>query len=358
MADPQEGPKVTTKSSTVLSTNNIWMIRQYFEINNLYIDEEKAFDRYPELKTEAEGIVGKSRGSVMDDESWVKIKDAIREYKDFNELTFLVNVWIELLPAVRKARPNDHIQDTGVTLDDISCIENPAVWTERAWSEDFLSVTWSADFSTELINTLIKPANATITKILNLHPRLKTPRPDLTFGLKKSAFTKDQHALSHYLGGNMQRGLYHPFLALEAKNELGTLAEAEIQCCRAGAAMVYSRRRFNQEAKIPSEAPTSGADPQSFVFTVALIPLNAEIYIHWAEVGVADIPISYHMNSVGSYHMKSKQDVGRLRQAIYNILDWGLFPRKQEIFKVCETISELHHEDDSPVKKKRQGYSL
>ena len=36
----------------------------------------------------------------MDDECWVEFKGIVWEYKEVNELTFLVNVWIELTSTV------------------------------------------------------------------------------------------------------------------------------------------------------------------------------------------------------------------------------------------------------------------
>ena len=354
MAGSQENAKSTTNTTTTLGAKNISMIRDYFKSNKIFIGDKNALNRYPELRNEVEGIVGRDRHLVMDDESWGRIENTIEEYKDYNELTFLVNVWMQFFPAVRKARPGDQSEHAGVTLGDMFHIENPTVWTERAWNEDFLCVTWGANFNSESINTLLQPTDAKITKIFNLQPRLKTPRPDLAFGLKQGAFTDDERDVALYLGAKMQPGLYHPFFALEAKNENGTLGEAEIQCCRAGAAMVYCRRKFNREARKPNEVQPPGADLHSFVFTVALLPHFAVIYAHWAEVGAADSAISYYMNRVGSYNMQEKEGANGLRQAIYNVLDWGLFARKKEILEICDTIIE----NDSPLRKKKKTFSM
>ena len=177
-----------------------------------------------------------------------------------------------------------------------------------------------------MTNALFKPANGSVTKLLNRLPRLRTPRPDLIFGLKQGALTVDQRDLALYLGGHMRPGLYHPFFVLEATNVSGSIEEAEIQSCRAGAAMVYCRRRFNMEAEKSTETQTSGADLDSFAFTLALVPTYAQIYVHWAEVGAVGEAVSYRMKVMGIYVMRTKQSVNSLRQAIQNIHDWGLSP--------------------------------
>ena len=50
MAEPEEGLESTTNTTTTLSARDITMLRQYFESNNLFIDDSAAFERYPELK--------------------------------------------------------------------------------------------------------------------------------------------------------------------------------------------------------------------------------------------------------------------------------------------------------------------
>ena len=332
--------KTTTKSHTTLSALNIHLIHDYFQSNGLHINQKDALKRHPEILKRAEAIVGRDRKLVMDDESWDRLEGTIEEYKDFNELTFLVNVWQELVPTARKTDQSHHM-----TIGEITDIENPAVWTERAWKDDFLCVTWSADFARELVNTLIKPTDSTVNKILNISPRLKTPRPDLTFGFKKGAFSQDQYDIALHIHTNVQIGLVHPFFALEAKNVSGTIEEAEIQCCRAGAAMVYARRQFIANATTDVEGPDAD---QSFVFTLALIPTVATLYVHWAEVDSDKGKVHYHQNRVDSYFLIKRREVDSLRQAIYNILDWGLFPLKKEILDTCTKFIDFQQQQDGP----------
>ncbi len=60
---------------------------------------------------------------------------------------------------------------------------------------------------------------------------------------------------------------------------------AENQCCRAGAAMVNARMQFNARAVTGNEL-VLGADLQSFAFSLALVPLKARTFVHWATVFV------------------------------------------------------------------------
>ena len=80
------------------------------------------------------------------------------------------------------------------------------------------------------------------------------------------------------------------------------------------------------EAEKSTETQTSGADLDSFAFTLALVPTYAQIYVHWAEVGAVGEAVSYRMKVMGIYVMRTKQSVNSLRQAIQNIHDWGLSP--------------------------------
>ena len=357
MAGNTDTPKTTTntKTTTTLSKYDVHLIKTYFRLNGLFIDDEDALERHPTIMAKAKAIVGRDRQSVMDDEEWDILRHKIGHYKDFNELTFLVNVWLELIPDTRKTRLGDESQHRGMILGDISDIDNPAVWTQRAWDDDFLEVTWSADFTR--VNDLLKPVVPVIQKIINAKPRLKNPRPDLTFGFRQAAFSENQLNLALGLGAEMQVGLVHPFFAVEAKNALGSLAEAELQCCRAGAAMVYVSRGIKAEAT--AEPENLGAD-QSFMFTLAMMPSYAIIYVHWAEVK-ADGRVTYHQNTVDSFNLKKKQDASSLRQAIYNLLDWGLFERKKEILDTYTTMLDLHQqqmEQGSPKSKKPKIFAL
>ena len=270
---------------------------------------------------------------VMNDKSWNKIKIAIQRYKNFNEQTFLSNLWMALFPDVRDAS-----QHAGVTLADLSPTENPAVWTERAWSEDFLCITWSHNFNSELINDLAKPPDNSVDKIFNIQLLLKTPRPHLTFGLDKTAFTRTELHLGTFLGAALQPGLYHPFFAIEAKNVNGTVEEAAIQCCRAGAAMVHCRRTFNMKAKKPTEAETSGADSHSFVFTLALVPTFAIIYVHWAEVGAANNAITYHMKCRKFQHENKRRRQRSASGNLHRAQLGPLLPEKGNSWHLCEDI--------------------
>lgn len=256
---------------------------------------------------------------------------------------------MELLPSIQKIGPFDQSQHAGVNLDTMSYTENPATWTERAWKEDYLSASWNTEFDRRLINNLVKPSHASMVKLLKLKPPPKTPRPALTFGLRPGAFNTHHHQLAVYSGvAAMQPGLYHQFFAVEAMNESGTRAEVELQCCWAGTAMVHCQRKLRMKANKPNEAQTSDEEPRSYVFTLDLTPKSATIYIHWVEVG-AKSALVYHMHELGYYPLKMRKYVNILRQAIFNILDWGLFTRREEFSEVDARINEVQKQGKSPI---------
>ena len=88
-------PKTTThtRTTTTLAAQDSHLIKLYFELNGVFIDDEDALERHPEIMKKAETIVGRDRKSVMDDGEWDILKRKIKNYGNFNEMTFLVNVW-------------------------------------------------------------------------------------------------------------------------------------------------------------------------------------------------------------------------------------------------------------------------
>ncbi|KAM0800629.1 hypothetical protein BDR22DRAFT_972871 [Usnea florida] len=105
MAGNTDTQKTTTntKTTTTLSKYDVHLIKTYFRLNGLFIDDEDALERHPTIMAKAKASVGRDRQSVMDDEKWDILRQKIGHYKDINELTFLVNVWLELIPDTRKS---------------------------------------------------------------------------------------------------------------------------------------------------------------------------------------------------------------------------------------------------------------
>ena len=71
MEESAEFPKTTTQTNliTILGANNIQLLRAYFESNGLYTGCKNALKCDSEIMIKADDIMGRDRGSVVDDEA-------------------------------------------------------------------------------------------------------------------------------------------------------------------------------------------------------------------------------------------------------------------------------------------------
>lgn len=135
------------------------------------------------------------------------------------------------------------------------------------------------------------------------YPLIKTPRPDMIFGYKLKAFTLGEQAtmINNANGVAITKDVNHAFFALEAKSMRGNQYQADLQCCRAGSAMVHARAKYNALGSKGKEGSnsegsttsTSALDKQkaSVAFTLALHPKQATVYVHWTEKAPWDDPL-------------------------------------------------------------------
>ena len=126
-------------------------------------------------------IVLAPRKSILEPEVAVRLQRLAKDHEFDNELTFLVNVWGVLLSSERWART------VNAEEDEVEAVE----WIERAWAKDHLKCAWSADF----IKGSIPPwefGKEIAEQLYSNIPRIRNPRPDLTYGLHQDAFTAAQ----------------------------------------------------------------------------------------------------------------------------------------------------------------------
>ena len=94
--------------------------------------------------------------------------------------------------------------------------------------------------------------------------------------------------------------------------------------------------------EIPIERYRS--DTKSFAFSLALDPLFATMFVHWAEEAFSKegtvITINWHATPVASYILRYVEPWIDLHRDIDNVLDWGTLTRKQELKDLCKKIDE------------------
>lgn len=241
-------------------------------------------------------------------------------------------------------------------------------WIETAWEKDHLACNWNADFTKGSIPELI-----VLDPALKLHtdkaPRVKNPKPDLTYGLLQTAFSKNEQDINDAYGAGLSLGMVHPFFVVEVKTEERSPVEAENQCARGGAAMVLLKRKFNslaegtykdkeaqhkkdrahlagQMSHNNEEIPIASyrIDTKSFAFSLALVPESATMFVHWAEEAFSEegilITTNWHASHIAHYFLRDVAPWIDLHRDIDNVLDWGTLTRKKELNELCNKILE------------------
>ena len=290
------------------------------------------------------------------------LRKASRKYEDDNELTFLVDVWSKFLS----------VEDTGLvisTVDDQLEDEEEAIrWIEAAWEKDHLKCNWNAKFTRGSI-PLLDFRDSIRQHLADRAPRVKSPKPDLIYGLPQNAFSVDEQYINNKYGAALSLNTEHPFFVVESFSVEEPMGRAENRCAVGGAAMVRLKRRFDILAKATyhdSEAhnrrdknwdylseqfaPEKETTPidyyrtdiNSFAFSLIINPRYAEMFVHWAEEAFSKegqlLTISWYTNHLECYSLRNPAGWIDLHRALENVLDWGVLMRKQEMKDLCNQI--------------------
>ena len=327
-------------ASNLTSPKNLAQVQILLNNNNIFSDDEAAILRNPQVMELANEIVLTPRGSEMSDESAQQAKGVRSKYQYRPENTFVINFMTEIIQLDRQVKAPLPSEGDG---DDSETSQTAAKWISQAWGKDHLDSNWNGPFNSASVPQLkTDPSSNSI--LCMLEQRVKNPKPDLAFGLFKSAFDNDDQEINAYLSNftSLSSELYHVFFVIEAKNVEGSLVDATLQAAPSGAAMVFATRNFNDSVmKDVEEEAQIGADLRSIAFSLALTPDLATLWVHWADVG--EEKVSYHMNCVNSYNFcgpRALASLKDLRHDIDNVLDWGTLTRKVKIRKVCSGTRE------------------
>ena len=284
------------------------------------VDDDAAIERHPQVLEWAEQIQGGERQSAMKPESEKKLRQLRKQYGKSNELTFTHKFFVALIRSKRNKKA-----------------ENTENWPLVDWEQDGLMEAWDVLFQRNSIPAIAVPDEAS-AKVLAKYPRIKNPKPDITFGLQDKEFSRDLMIINRLYfaqAGICPADIWHPFLIVEAKMK-GVIEEAEYQCVRGGAALVNAARLLRYLAGADLRKP--GPDLDTPVFSLAVIPSQIVLHVHWAEVNGAG-ETWFHMHHVSTYSVKVPKEGIRLRHDLDNILDWGTQSRKME---VVATLTEIN----------------
>lgn len=163
-----------------------------------------------------------------------------------------------------------------------------------------------------------------------------TPRPDITYGYKfgmKETKILDIPAIGKSL--DICHGVYLPFFTIEWKSTWtgGTIAAAQVQCARNGAAAVAAMDRLHRIAGLnPSPVDTCH-------FSLAIDQYLAVFHIHWRWED-ADGEIYWEMYEFDTMALRKANGIGvyELRRNLHSIFE---FARATRLPRINDCISKI-----------------
>ncbi|KAI4100810.1 MAG: hypothetical protein LQ345_007434, partial [Seirophora villosa] len=333
---PSQRSKSTKSSTTAVEStpstpsNQKLTLREVLRINGMHM-MDMVYDDYPALQERADQITASERNSAMRPESAKRLERLRQWYQDSNENTLMVKWWTKLFKDERDVR----VEETQEETPDVSDLSEE-FWASQSWDIDGLDESWDKEFRKDSLPKLDLTDRPAARLVVEQNERVKNPKPDICFGVRKDVFTIEQQDVNNlytqYAG--ISKHIRHPACIVEGKLNQ-TMDEVQAQCCRGGAALLYATRKMMDASGADVYKP--GADLDSFVFSLALIPSTATLFMHWAEVKGGK-RVLYHMNDVTIYHLRKDIAKAQLRHDLNNILEWMLYERLPWIKTILDAI--------------------
>ena len=367
-ADNYTSESESSNTGIIMPQETPLNMRDLLNRKMLFINEKQAKGPGEVVAKKAKAILDGKRGSDWGEEKKQDVQEGIEDYCEEAEATFVINLMEHILGKTRKVPKN-----TMLSKDEL---EQKCNWIEAAWKKDHLRMRSQINFRTDCIPS-IRTGIAFWDKLVAQAPRVENPKPDMAFGIYKTAFSPFyQEILNNHRCNLAGPKLYDIFLAFDAKCMNAPIDEAENQCMRSGSAMVQTRRRLNQAAnqsrkKVVNSGSLSStgactttlsstqvcprADTESFAFTLAIGSQGANMFVNWAlEMDANDNNnVQWHMHKLRVYSYFNLDDLAQLHHDIDNILDWGLTTRKAEVENLCEKIHSLEAMQPKAKKQKK-----
>ncbi|KAG8527255.1 uncharacterized protein KY384_007999 [Bacidia gigantensis] len=330
-----QAPSQLSEDFNMPDASTVTAMRDLLKINLIYINQDLARAQGQVVIIKALAILDGKRGSDWSGPKAVMIQRTIHYNKDENEATFLCKLFHVLLATERKV--------TAATLD------SDREYIDRAWDKDYLREKWDTLFVGDDLPTLKIPnENQNYWKaILAQFPKMTNPKPDISWSVDGDAYEADLSvkvvidAVHCQLCG---RNAYHTFFVSECKCINCSIEEAENGCMKDGAIMNQHARRcrfaFEKDtAKAFKFIDEPTPDTDSFVFSMAIAPSEARIFVNWILVHPNGFD-THHMHHLRTYRFKEESELAQLHYDIDNILDWGVGARKDAIDKMVRTSIE------------------
>lgn len=329
-------PTMETKSSTpskqardntsvASSEINVRRMILFLYRHHYYVANENVRAQNEEFINRARARIAGDRKSPMKSEQLRRVKNMYERARIRNEATFLTLFWTNLITFSRTVKQGEDWRDLPRTSKD--------------WESDFIMANLDEDFRKDSVDE-IKPANDPERLLLDAMPKIKTPKPDMIYGLIPDGWcSEEESSVIHQFGRHSMPSfnLVSPSFLIEGKSLAGNIEEAEVQAMRGGAALNASFRRLDKEAGSMFEG--DGPDERSMVYSLLIGPMYARLNIHWAHLKAGEV-VAYYTHRLKHYVMEDMDACQDLRSAIHNILDWTAFERKDMVKEILGAIVE------------------
>ena len=293
--------------------------------HHYYLADENVRTQNEDFINRARARIAEDRKSPMRSEQRRRVKNMYERAKIMNEATFLTLFWTNLITFSRTVKQGEDWRDLPRTSKD--------------WQSDFIMASLDQDFRKDSVDE-IKPSSDAERLLLDAMPKIKTPKPDIIYGLTPDGWcSEEESTVIHQFGRHSMPSfnLVSPSFLVEGKSLAGNPEEGEVQAMRGGAALNASFRRLDKEAGTIFEG--DGPDERSMVYSLVIGPVIARVNIHWAHLKAGEV-VAYYTHRLKYYIMEDMDACQDLRSAIHNILDWTAFERKDMVKEILGAIVE------------------
>lgn len=207
---------------------------------------EEALALRPEFRERIEQIVNGERRSSMKPGSVQKFRSTKKQMASRNEATIATR----LMPfLVKEKRSASRQGEDELDLQGLAAHSNEAASEVMSQSFETDGLDWniSAPFHS---NSVPIPVRLSHSSQASAELGLKNPTPDLAYGFQRSEFSSDELRLLSQSGLEVAKDIVSPFFVVEWKAWRGNLLDAKVQARRAGAAMVWGRRRARDAMQV------------------------------------------------------------------------------------------------------------
>ncbi|KAL8908291.1 MAG: hypothetical protein Q9207_000913 [Kuettlingeria erythrocarpa] len=294
--------------------------RQLLQQHGLYINELDVYEANPEIQSTVEAIIYRERNSAMKPGSAKKIQTFVRTNETQPEEAIFQDLWRLVFKESREVETSDG-------------------WVPQEWKQDGFRQNPNLPFHAATVSPLELTSDSA-KPYAHLFERLKSPKPDLCFGIQEAEFTHDELRMMKPVMKfiEIQTCLFFAFCIDEFKGSGGNIVEAEDQAARSGSTAVEAARN-TQEMAGELDLDKPGADSENIIFSICMDPANARVFVHWALV-LESREVEYHMTNLEVYGLLIQGGPEGLRRTIDNIVDWGLLVRKAKFKNLLPKIWE------------------